>query len=121
MTIEEVRAWFVGRGWGIAPLNQLFYERLAGILEPGESIELGVPINCENAIGNAVLTDRRLIHIGTNIVTGMVIKSIPRAGIKGASFGGLVVGKLTVKHEGGSTDYKGGKPQAKQLMTALGF
>lgn len=121
MTIEEVRAWFVGRGWGIAPADQLFYERLAGVLEEGEVPQLGVLITCDNAIGHAVLTNSRLVHIGTNIVTGMQVKAIPRADIQGASSGGLVLGRVTVKHTGGVTTFKGGKPQAKQLMAALGY
>lgn len=121
MTIEEVRAWFVGRGWGIAAGQQLFYERLATILEPGESIEFAVQLNCENAIGYAVLTDRRLVHVGNNIMTGMAIQTVPRADIQGASLGGLVLAKLTIKHTGGTITFKGGKPQAKQLVAALGY
>lgn len=121
MTIEEVRAWFVGRGWGITAADQLFYERLAGVMEPGETPELRLMLNCENAIGSAILTDRRLIHIGTDLLKGMRVTAIPRSDITGVSLGGLVLAKLTVKHAGGTTTFGGSKVFAKQLVAALGF
>lgn len=84
-------------------------------------MEFGAQISCEGAIGHTVLTDRRLVHIGTNLITGMQIKTIPKADIQSASYGGLILGKVTVKHAGGVTTLSGGKPQAKQLMAALGY
>lgn len=121
MTIEEVRAWFVGRGGGITPSDQLFYERLAAILEAGESIELSVPLNCNNAVGRAVLTDRRLVHVGSNILTGMAVAAINRADIQGASLNGLLLATLAVRHSGGTLKLSGPKAVAKQLMAALGY
>lgn len=120
MTIDEVRAWFVGRGWGITPGDQLFYERLATILEAGESIELAVPLNYNDAMGKTVLTDRRLIFVGNSIITGMVVESVNRADIQGASLNGLLITTLAVRHAGGTLKLSGSKAIAKQLMAALG-
>lgn len=121
MTIEEVRAWFVARGGSITSGEQLFYERVSAILEPDETLELRVMINCEGAIGSALLTNHRLIHIGTVILKGMQVKAIPRSDITGVELGGLVFGKLTVRHTGGVMKFDGAKGLAKQLMVALGY
>lgn len=121
MTIDEVRAWFVGRGGGIMPGDQLFYERLATILEADESIDGSVPLNCNNAVGRAVLTDRRLIFVGNSIITGMVVESVKRADIQGASLSGLLITTLAVRHTGGALKLSGSKAIAKQLMAALGY
>lgn len=121
MTIEEVRAWFVGHGGGITAGEQLFYERVAGVLEPSETPELRVMINREGAIGSALLTDSRLIHIGTNLLKGMQISTVRRSDITGVDLGGLIFGKLTIKHPGGVMVLDGAKGLAKQLMAALGY
>lgn len=119
MTIDEVRAWCVARGGGISAADQLFYERLAGILEPGEVLEGRFLLSCEDALGSAVLTDHRFIHIGSSIMHGMVIREVPRPGIQAAKAGGLFVSNVTVKHAGGSWKLAGSKAETERLRVAL--
>lgn len=122
MTIDETRAWFVARGWGITGADQLFYERLAGILEEGEAPEMAVAAICENAVGHAVLTDRRLLHVGGHIIKGLAVAAVNRTDILGVKLGGLVLGKVTVKRKGPSLVLGNiPKPQAKALVKALGY
>lgn len=121
MSVEEARAWFVARGGGITPGEQLFYERVAAILEPGETLESRVLINCESAIGSALVTDRRLVHIGNVVLKGMQVKAVARADITSVELGGLIFGKLTIKHANGTLKLDGAKELAKQFKSAIGY
>lgn len=122
MSIDEVRAWFVAHGGGITAGEQLLYERLAGQLAAGEALEQAMAVNCDGAMGHMVLTDQRLIHIGTNILKGMVVVSIPRADVTGFKIGGLLIHKGTVTHRGGKLKLMGAlKPQMRALAEALGY
>ena len=120
MSIDEVRAWFVARGWGIGADERLLYERVAGLLVPGETLELESAMTCNNLPGNLILTDQRIIHVGRHML-GMKVTEIARADVTGAKRGGLLIPGIVVTHKGGKVKFAGGlKPQAKALLAALG-
>lgn len=119
MSIDEVRAWFVERGGGISEADRLLYERVAGQLEPGETLELTTPLACNNLAGQLVLTDRRVIHIGRHML-GMKVESATRAAVTGVKSGGLLLPNVTITHKGGKMKLVGGlKPQVQALVAAL--
>lgn len=119
MSIDEVRAWFVARGYEIGAEARLLYERVAGQLAPDETLELEAAMTCNNMAGYLVLTDQRLIHIGTNIM-GMKITTIARSDVTSVEKSGLLIPGMLVIHRGGYVRFGGGsKPKVQALMAAL--
>ncbi|MBP9201818.1 MAG: hypothetical protein KBF47_17510 [Gemmatimonadales bacterium] len=120
MSIDEVRAWFVARGHGISADERLLYERVAGLLAPGEALELESAMTCNNLPGNLVLTDQRIIHIGRHML-GMKVTEVARSDVTKAKRGGLLIPGIVVEHRDGKVKFAGGlKPQAAALLAALG-
>ena len=119
MDIDEVRAWFVARGHGIGANDRLLYERVAGQLEPGETLELTTPATCNNLVGTLVLTDRRIIHIAGHPL-GMTVTQAARHDVTSVKSGGLLVPKTTIQHRGGTMRLVGGlKPVLSAMAAAL--
>lgn len=122
MSIEEVRSWFVARGCGFSPAEQLFYERLAGLLRQDERPEDTTLLRCEDVIGRLVLTDRRLLHIGDHPKRGMVVTTVPRADVTGIKVTGLLIPRVTISHREGTLHLAGSsKAWVAGMVQALGY
>lgn len=119
MDVDQVRAWFVAHGHGIGAKDRLLYERIAGQLAPGETLELTTPATCNNLVGTLVLTDQRIIHIAGHPL-GMTVNEAARHDVTSVKSGGLLVPKTTIIHRGGTMKLVGGlKPVLGAMVAAL--
>lgn len=121
MSIDEVRAWFVARGWGISGAEQLFYERLAGQLATGETLEQTETLLCGYASGQLVLTDQRIAHLSGPGSKSMAVTSVNRADVTSATVSGWLSPRTVIVHRGGKMKLAGGaKARVREIVAALG-